>query len=73
MTQNLKNELLEIKFFHCLVPFIKEWIRNNRKVLVIIDELTREEIIKYLINVLKTTQVFDNLPGNKLSKKILLV
>lgn len=39
------------EFFHCAVPFLIKGIKNNEKCLLVIDEITREDVIsnfKYL-------------------------
>ena len=33
------------EFFHCMIPFIREGIKNNEKCFVVIDEITREEVL----------------------------
>ena len=38
-----KNEL---EFFHCAIPFIIEGLRNNEKCYLVIDNISREEVLR---------------------------
>ena len=38
-----KNEL---EFFHCAIPFIIEGLKNNEKCYLIIDDISREEVLR---------------------------
>ena len=35
-----------LEFFHCAIPFITEGLKNNEKCFVVVDEITREEVLK---------------------------
>ena len=34
------------EFFHCAIPFIREGLKNNEKCLIIIDEITKEDVLR---------------------------
>lgn len=36
----------DIEFFHCAIPFIREGLRTNERCLIVIDEITREDIFR---------------------------
>ena len=36
----------KIEFVHCLVPFITSGLKQNERCLIVIDEITREDILK---------------------------
>lgn len=36
----------EIEFFHCLIPFVRDGIKNNEKCLIVIDEIKRESVLR---------------------------
>ena len=38
-----KNEL---EFFHCVIPFIIEGLKNNEKCYLVIDDISREEVLR---------------------------
>ena len=35
-----------IEFFHCMVPFITNGIKNNERCLIVIDEISRDDVLK---------------------------
>lgn len=35
-----------LEFLHCLIPFVREGLKNNEKCLIILDEIKREDIIR---------------------------
>ena len=36
----------KIEFFHCLIPFVAEGLKNNERSLIVIDEITKEDVLK---------------------------
>lgn len=36
----------QLEYFHCAIPFIREGIKNNEKCYVVIDKITREDVLR---------------------------
>lgn len=36
----------QIELFHCAIPFIREGLKKNEKCLIIIDDISREEVLR---------------------------
>lgn len=36
----------KLEFLHCLIPFIRDGLKNNEKCLIVLDEIKREDIIR---------------------------
>lgn len=42
-----------VEFFHCAVPFVRNGLKNNEKCYVVIDDLTRGDVLRNFKNVFK--------------------
>jgi len=45
------------EFFHCAVPFVRGGLNNNEKCYVIIDDITREDVLRNFKNLFKNGQI----------------
>lgn len=41
------------EFFHCAIPFIREGLKNNEKCYLIIDEITKEEVLRNFTSIFR--------------------
>ena len=48
----------QVEFFHCAIPFLREGIKKNEKCCLVVDNITREDVIRNLKYLFKE-QAFD--------------
>lgn len=57
-----------LEFLHCLIPFVREGFKRNRKTLIVLDEIKREDILRSLKHIYREGPISaeDLMPHGKL-------